>query len=44
MKKSRLKMAVKNALNIYYKSGLTNTANNVQTEILKAIDKAYEKK
>lgn len=44
MRKSELKQAVKNAIKIYYKSGLTNTAYTVQQSILIAIDKAYKQK
>jgi len=44
MKKSRLKLAVKNAIKAYYKTGMTNTANAVYLEIIKSIDKAYQKR
>lgn len=43
MKKSKLKLAVKNAMKYYYKSGLTNTASVVRKDIWEAIDKEYKK-
>jgi len=42
MKKSKLKLAVKNAMKHYYKLGLTHTASNVRKDIMDAIDKAYK--
>ena len=44
MKKSRLKLAVKNAMKNYYKTGMTNTANSVYLEIIKNIEIAYQSK
>lgn len=44
MKKSNLQIAIKNAMKPFYKAGLTNTAKVVQSEILKAVDKAYKQK
>lgn len=42
MKKSKLKMAVKVAMNEFYKNGLTNTGYVVHKKILSAIEKAYK--
>lgn len=44
MKKSRLKRAVKDAVNIYYKTGMTNTANQVYKLTIGSIDRAYKEK
>jgi len=44
MKKSKLKIAIKNAMKAYYKLGLTNTAHSVQAMILESVDKEYNKK
>ena len=44
MKKIQLKFAVKQAMRHYYKTGMTNTAASVLTEINKSIDLAYKKK
>lgn len=43
-KKSNIKIAVKRAMKNYYKSGMTNTAHRVFTEINQAIDKAFKQK
>ena len=42
MKKSKVKFAVRKAMQSYYKSGLTNTAAVVRGTIDKAIDNLYK--
>lgn len=44
MKKSKLKLAIREAMLNYYKSGMTNTAKNVEDFLFKVIDKEYKKK
>lgn len=44
MKKSKVKIIVKNAMRIYYEHGFTNTANKVYKSIIGALDKAYLKR
>lgn len=44
MKKSKLKLAIRKAMTHYYKTGMTNTAKNVENSIFKAIDKEYKNK
>lgn len=44
MKKSKVKIIVKNAMRIYYQHGFTNTANKVYKGIMGALDKEYSKR
>lgn len=37
MRKSKIKWALKKSMQAYYKSGLTNTANKMQRELLNRI-------
>lgn len=44
MKKSQVKMIVKNAMRIYYEHGFTRTGYNVYKSIINALDKAHSKR
>ena len=43
MKKSKLKMCIKNRLKLFYDKGLFTTASRLQKELFEDIDKAYKK-
>lgn len=44
MKKSNLKIIIKNAMKIYNEHGFTRTGHNVYKSICQAIDKHYNRK
>lgn len=44
MKKSKLKFAIKKAMELYYDKGLYMTGYNVKERLMSAVDKEYNKK